>query len=239
MPPVDAAIGAAIDDLKRLLGARATDAAAAREQHSHDESYHPPAAPDVVCFPRTTDEVSRDSEDQRAPSGAGDSLRHRHLARRARQRDPRRHHDRPARDERGAPRRRRGHGRDRRGRRDADAVEQGAAQHRPHLHRRSRRRRQHRRHGGDAGIRHDRRPLRHDARERAGVDGRAARWPRHQDRHAGAKVGGRLRPDAALRRIRGHARRHHGSHGSPASGARSGVGGGLLRSIRWPAPSRR
>jgi D-lactate dehydrogenase (cytochrome) len=58
MPPVDAAIGGAIADLKRLLGARATDAAAAREQHSHDESYHPPAAPDVVCFPRTTADVS-------------------------------------------------------------------------------------------------------------------------------------------------------------------------------------
>ena len=55
---VNTAIASAIDDLKRLLGARATDAAAAREQHSHDESYHMPAAPDVVCFPRTTDDVS-------------------------------------------------------------------------------------------------------------------------------------------------------------------------------------
>src|SRR5580693_8312473 len=58
MAPVEAAIGAAIDDLKRLLGARASDAASIREQHSHDESYHTPAAPDVVCFPHTTDEVS-------------------------------------------------------------------------------------------------------------------------------------------------------------------------------------
>src|SRR6195256_1240586 len=58
MTPVAPAIGAAIEDLKRLLGARATDAPAAREQHSHDESYHTPAAPDVVCFPRTTDDVS-------------------------------------------------------------------------------------------------------------------------------------------------------------------------------------
>src|SRR5580700_4512958 len=58
MSPVEAAIGAAIDDLKQLLGGRASDAAAVREQHSHDESYHTPAAPDVVCFPHTTDEVS-------------------------------------------------------------------------------------------------------------------------------------------------------------------------------------
>src|SRR4030095_7575023 len=58
MAPVNTAIASAIDALKRLLGARATDAAAAREQHSHDESYHIPAAPDVVCFPRTTGDVS-------------------------------------------------------------------------------------------------------------------------------------------------------------------------------------
>src|SRR5437899_1559747 len=58
MPPVETAIGAALADLKTLLGARATDAPAAREQHSHDESYHPFAAPDIVCFPRTTEEVS-------------------------------------------------------------------------------------------------------------------------------------------------------------------------------------
>jgi D-lactate dehydrogenase (cytochrome) len=28
-----------------------------REHHSHGESYHPPAAPDVVCFPSTAEEV--------------------------------------------------------------------------------------------------------------------------------------------------------------------------------------
>src|SRR5689334_23305922 len=44
-------------DLKQLLGHRATDAAAVREHHSHGESYHPPAEPDVVCFPSTLDEV--------------------------------------------------------------------------------------------------------------------------------------------------------------------------------------
>jgi D-lactate dehydrogenase (cytochrome) len=52
------AIADAIDELKHLLATRANDTTAVREQHSHDESYHPPASPDVVCFPNTTDEVS-------------------------------------------------------------------------------------------------------------------------------------------------------------------------------------
>src|SRR5579863_9124012 len=80
MAPVEAAIGAAIDELRQLLGARASDAAAVREQHSHGESYHTPAAPDIVCFPRTTDEVAaivRIAAVQRlpvVPFGAGTSL---------------------------------------------------------------------------------------------------------------------------------------------------------------------
>ena len=48
----------ALGELKSLLGSRATDAEAVREHHSHGESYHPPALPDVVCFPHTTEEVS-------------------------------------------------------------------------------------------------------------------------------------------------------------------------------------
>src|SRR6266498_2025985 len=48
----------AIDELRRLLGERASDAAAVREHHSHGESYHAPAAPDIVCFPRSTEEVA-------------------------------------------------------------------------------------------------------------------------------------------------------------------------------------
>ena len=50
---------------------------------------------------------------------------------------------------------------------------------------RSRRRRDDRRHGGDARLRHDRGPLRHDARERARPDRRARRRPRH---HAPARA---------------------------------------------------
>jgi D-lactate dehydrogenase (cytochrome) len=48
---------AAAAELEALLGSRASDAAAVREHHSHGESYHPSAPPDIVCFPSTTDEV--------------------------------------------------------------------------------------------------------------------------------------------------------------------------------------
>ena len=58
MGSVDTATATAIDELRQLLGTRATDSAAVREQHSHDESYHTPAAPDIVCFPNSTEEVS-------------------------------------------------------------------------------------------------------------------------------------------------------------------------------------
>jgi D-lactate dehydrogenase (cytochrome) len=73
-------IDAAIAELKELLGARASDAATVREHHSHGESYHPPAPPDVVCFPATTEEIVqivRISERFQlpvVPFGAGTSL---------------------------------------------------------------------------------------------------------------------------------------------------------------------
>jgi len=53
-----AAVAAAIAELKERFGTRASDAPAVREHHSHGESYHAPAAPDVVCFPTTTEEVA-------------------------------------------------------------------------------------------------------------------------------------------------------------------------------------
>ena len=49
---------AAVAELKSLLGSRASTSEAQREHHSHGESYHSPAAPDIVCFPRSTQEVS-------------------------------------------------------------------------------------------------------------------------------------------------------------------------------------
>jgi len=49
---------ALVAELKDLLGDRATTNATQIEQHSHSESWHPPASPDVVVFPTSTDEVS-------------------------------------------------------------------------------------------------------------------------------------------------------------------------------------
>jgi D-lactate dehydrogenase (cytochrome) len=74
------AIEAASDELKRLLGARANDSDAVRDHHSHGESYHVHAAPDIVCFPSTTDEVAAILTISAAhqvpviPFGAGTSL---------------------------------------------------------------------------------------------------------------------------------------------------------------------
>src|SRR5580698_1168064 len=51
-------VEAALADLQALLGARATTSEVQREHHSHGESYHLPAPPDIVCFPRSTAEVS-------------------------------------------------------------------------------------------------------------------------------------------------------------------------------------
>ena len=67
-------------ELRQLLGSRASDAASVREHHSHGESYHLPAPPDIVCFPATTDEVAAIVKIAAAhrlpvvPFGAGTSL---------------------------------------------------------------------------------------------------------------------------------------------------------------------
>ncbi len=44
--------------LGALLGDRCATAAAVREHHGHDESYHPGRLPDAVCTPLSTEEVS-------------------------------------------------------------------------------------------------------------------------------------------------------------------------------------
>jgi D-lactate dehydrogenase (cytochrome) len=46
------------EELAAVLGDRVSAAAAAREHHSHGESWHEPALPDLVAFPATTDEVA-------------------------------------------------------------------------------------------------------------------------------------------------------------------------------------
>ncbi len=74
------AIESAVAALKQVLGLRATDGVAVREHHSHGESYHPPAVPDIVCFPATTEEVvevvkiSQRFQLPVIPFGAGTSL---------------------------------------------------------------------------------------------------------------------------------------------------------------------
>jgi D-lactate dehydrogenase (cytochrome) len=69
-----------LERLKSVLGSRVSDSASVRDHHSHGESYHPPAAPDFVCFPTTTEEVAEivriaiDTSTPIVPFGAGTSL---------------------------------------------------------------------------------------------------------------------------------------------------------------------
>jgi D-lactate dehydrogenase (cytochrome) len=56
--PAQRNLEGAVGALTSLLGTRATVAVSHREQHSAGESYHPPALPDVVCYPQSTEEVS-------------------------------------------------------------------------------------------------------------------------------------------------------------------------------------
>ena len=80
MPTSAERVGDALAALQSLLGPRATDAAVVREHHSHGESYHPPAPPDIVCFPASNEEVAEIARvSQRfqlpiVPYGAGTSL---------------------------------------------------------------------------------------------------------------------------------------------------------------------
>jgi len=76
-PPVREAL---VRDLRALIGDRATTNATQLEHHSHGESWHEHAAPDVVVFPTSTDEVSavmKQAARHRAPVipfGIGSSL---------------------------------------------------------------------------------------------------------------------------------------------------------------------
>src|SRR5215212_8954234 len=49
---------ALLDALRQRLGDRLSTAAAVREQHGRDESYHAPHAPDAVAFAESTEEVA-------------------------------------------------------------------------------------------------------------------------------------------------------------------------------------
>ncbi|MEX2122842.1 MAG: FAD-linked oxidase C-terminal domain-containing protein [Woeseia sp.] len=52
-------LGLALDELKKLLGARLSTSPAVRDHHSHDESWHVAQQPDAVCFAESTEDVSR------------------------------------------------------------------------------------------------------------------------------------------------------------------------------------
>ena len=56
--PIHERMEETVRELKTLLDRRATTAEVVREHHSHGESYHPAALPDIVCFPHSTEEVS-------------------------------------------------------------------------------------------------------------------------------------------------------------------------------------
>ena len=78
------AIVTIVDELRALLPDRVSTAAAVREQHGHDESYHRTAPPDVVVFPESTEEVAQVvglCAKHRCPH---DPVRDRDVARRAR-----------------------------------------------------------------------------------------------------------------------------------------------------------
>ena len=94
----------------------------------------------------------------------------------------------------------------------------------------------HRRHGRDARLRHHRGSLRDDARERAGADGGARRRPHHQDRRPRAQVIVGLRPDAAVRRLRRHARRDHRTDACACTAGPKRSAPRCARSSRWRAP---
>ena len=229
-----------VAELKALLGDRVSTSAAVREHHGKDESYFPYALPDVVVFAKTTEEVRdvvnicRRHRVPMIPYGVGTSLEGPHPGG-ARRRVHRPVADEPgARGARGGPRRRGA------GRRDAQAAERVHQAHGPVLPGRPRRRCHARRHGGDARLGHQRRALRHDARERAVAEGRARRRPRSFKRRSRAQeIRGGLRPHAPLRRLGGHARHHHRGDGAPLPGAGGDVGRGLRlrhRSTAAPTP---
>ena len=48
----------AIEAVRELIGDRLSTGSSVLELHSHDEAYTPPALPDAVAFPKTTEEVS-------------------------------------------------------------------------------------------------------------------------------------------------------------------------------------
>ena len=221
-------IASIVDELHALLPGRVSTAAAVREQHGHDESYHEAAPPDVVVFPKSTEEVAQVVSlcaRHRCPMIP---FGNRDVARRA---CP-------------GPARRRLHRRDGNGRNSrsehrgprlpdpargaAQAAQRVPARHRPVLPHRSGRGRLARRNDRDPCVGDERGALRDDAGERAGVDGGDGRWTYREDRRAGAEVRRRLRPHPVVRGLRGHPRGNHRDPAPPVRHPRGNVRRGVL-----------
>ena len=195
--------------LAARFGDRFSRGQALREQHASTLTWLKAQAPDAVLFAETTEEVSEVVKACAAAQRAGDPVRYWNVARRASQRAAWRPVARSFPHEQ-HPRRARGRSRlHRAARRDPQSPQRIFAEFRPVLSRRPRRRRESWRHGGDAGLGHQCRALRHHARSRARADRGAGRRPHRHHRRQGAEVGGRLRPHAPAYRLRGHARHHH------------------------------
>ena len=215
-----AVAGELLRTLRDLLGDRVTAAPAVREHHSRGESYHTPAAPDLVAYPRTTEEISaivRAAAAHDVPIvafGAGTSLEGQVLALKGGVCIDLTQMNQVLRVSV----------------EDLDATVQAGVTHR-----------QLNKHLANTGLTFFVDPgadatlggmtatgasgttaVRYGTmRENVqGLDRRAGRRPSDQDRRPRAQVLGRLRPDAAVRRLRGHARHHQRDHRAAASVAR-------------------
>ncbi len=196
-----------------------------------------PQPPDAVLFAETDAGGLRGGEALRRGPRAGHPVRHRHLARRPPQRAVRRLSLDLSRMNRilavhEADLRLRG-----RAGRDPQAAQRSSARLRPVLPRRSRRRREPRRHGGDARLRHQRRALRHDARRRAGPHRGACRRQRRQDRRAARGNRRRLRSHPPPGRLGRHARHHHRAHAQALRHSRDDPRPASVPSPRSRAPA--
>ena len=206
--PEPQALASAIEALAARFGNRLITSQAVREQHAHTTTWLPTQPPDAVVMAQETVRYPGRGADLRQTFRSRDRVRHRHLAGGPGQRAGRRRLHRSARHEPDSRRSCRGPRLRDPARRHPQGAQRTSARPGIVLPDRSRRRRLARRHGLDAGVRHQRGALRHHARQRAGAESGARRRRDHHDRHAREKILGRLRPDASVRRRRRHARHH-------------------------------
>ena len=160
---------AAIAALTAKFGNRLVTSQAVREQHANTTTWIENQPPDAVVFPQATADVQDVGAHLRRPPRAGDRVRHRHLARRPRQRALWRRLDRLPRHEPRAGGALAGPRLRGRARHHPQAAQRASARPGPVLSDRSGRRRLARRHGGDALLRHQRGALRHHEGQRAGA----------------------------------------------------------------------